>query len=432
MASTSTDTSARQRKTALTNGSAHAPPTSPLTRTTTNSDHPLGPPAHGPAMQVLRILAFTLYFLLSCLAIHAAQLLGLPLYLLRNKDLFYAWMSLTKQYFGILATAGTQMWSPTIVRISGDKSMAGLLKLKPARGGMLEVDFGERVVVMANHQIYTDWLYLWWIAYTNSTPTHGHLYIILKETLKWVPLIGPAMQLYGFIFMARKWATDQERLRYRLQKLNTNHSGPLSGSKGPEQLDPMWLLIFPEGTNLSANTRASSQRFAAKSGISDMKHQLLPRSTGLQFCLQELKDTVPYLYDCTIAYEGIPAGGYGQDIFTLRSVYFQGRPPKSVNMHWRRFKISEIPYNDHDAMSAWVMERWREKDELLEAFLETGKFPADVEGTGEKEGKYIDTEVKTRSPLEFFGLFAPVGAAAMVGRIGVQIFDRLFGKEALF
>ena len=152
--------------------------------------------------------------------------------------------------------------------------MAGLLKQNGA--GMLDVDFGERAVLMANHQIYTDWLYLWWIAYTNATPTHGHIYIILKQSLKWVPIIGPAMQFYGFVFMARKWAKDQQRLRYRLQKLNSQHSGPLSGTHGGGQLDPMWLLIFPEGTNLSANTRASSAKFASKENIPDMKHLLLP------------------------------------------------------------------------------------------------------------------------------------------------------------
>lgn len=67
----------------------------------------------------------------------------------------------------------------------------------------------------------------------------------------------------------------------------------------------MWLLIFPEGTNLSKVTREKSKAWAEKQGVADMKHQLLPRSTGLQFCLQELKQTTNWLYDCTIAYEGV-------------------------------------------------------------------------------------------------------------------------------
>lgn len=70
--------------------------------------------------------------------------------------------------------------------------------------------------------------------------------------------------------------------------------------------DPMWLLIFPEGTNLSATTREKSKSWANKNGLQDMKHQLLPRSTGLRFCLQELSGTTEWLYDCTIAYEGVP------------------------------------------------------------------------------------------------------------------------------
>lgn len=398
----------------------------------TKDDHPLGPPQFGALMQLLRIVGFAIYFLGSCLFIHVAQILGTPLYFL-SKDDFYAYMALTKQYFGILVTTMTQWWSPTLVRISGDKSVAG--QLHQEADGSLRVHFPDRLVLIANHQIYTDWLYLWWIAYTNSTPTHGHIYIILKESLKWVPIIGPAMQLYGFVFMARKWAKDQERLRYRLQKLNSRHAGPLSGEQREAQLDPMWLLIFPEGTNLSANTRKASAKFAAKSESADLKHQILPRSTGLQFCLQETRDTVDYVYDCTIAYEGIPRGEYGQDIFSLRSVYFQGRPPKSVNMHWRRFAVKDIPIDDKDAMYEWMVARWREKDELLDKFLETGKFPASVEAVHIENGPddafktpYINTEVKPRSPLEFLQMFAPVSAAVLVARIAVQLVDRLLGR----
>ena len=80
----------------------------------------------------------------------------------------------------------------------------------------------------------------------------------------------------------------------------------MSGVLGMKSLDPMWLIIFPEGTNLSANTRQQSRKWADKQGIKDLEHQLLPRSTGLLYCLQELKGTVDWVYDCTLAYEGVP------------------------------------------------------------------------------------------------------------------------------
>lgn len=132
---------------------------------------------------------------------------------------------------------------------------------------------------------------------------HGHIFIILKESLKYIPVVGWGMMFYGFIFMSRKMATDQERMAHRLKQLQERHSGPMSGSEG---LDPMWLLIFPEGTNASDNGRAKSAAWAKKIGIKDMDHVLVPRSTGSFFCLTELKGTVDYVYDCTMAYEGIP------------------------------------------------------------------------------------------------------------------------------
>jgi 1-acyl-sn-glycerol-3-phosphate acyltransferase len=208
-------------------------------------------------------------------------------------------MALTKQSFGVLIITITQWGAPTRVRVSGDKSICG--ELHQTKDGHLKTMFPDRLVLIANHQVYTDWLYLWWIAY--SARMHGHLFIILKETLKYIPILGQGMMFYGFIFMARKWQSDKPRLEYRLRKLKTQHSGHLSGS---QPFDPMWLMIFPEGTNLSTNSKEKSDEYGQKQGIPIYRHLLLPRSTGLYFCLQQLRETVDYVYDCTVAYEGPP------------------------------------------------------------------------------------------------------------------------------
>jgi len=131
---------------------------------------------------------------------------------------------------------------------------------------------------------------------------HGRLYIILKESLRWIPILGQGMMFYGFIFMSRKMAVDQPRLAYRLRKLKTERKN----ESGKSMLDPMWLLLFPEGTNMSNNGRIKSAQWAKKNDLVDPKHLMLPRSTGIFFCLNELKDTVEWVYDCTMAYEGIP------------------------------------------------------------------------------------------------------------------------------
>lgn len=80
-----------------------------------------------------------------------AQLLGTPLYLFQQ-DWYYAWMAFTKQHFGLLITTMTQWWSPTLVRISGDETVRG--QLRKTADGRLECDFPERLILIANHQVF--------------------------------------------------------------------------------------------------------------------------------------------------------------------------------------------------------------------------------------------------------------------------------------
>ncbi|KAF2231206.1 acyltransferase-domain-containing protein [Viridothelium virens] len=370
-------------------------------------NHPSGPAKHGPKTQAERAFQVASTFLSGSFAISASQFLGAPLKLV-DPGFYKSYMNQTKESFAILVTTMTQWWSPTIVRVSGDSSMRG--QLYRLKDGTLKCNFANHLVLMANHQLYTDWLYLWWIAYTNNM--HGRIFIILKESIKKIPIFGWAAQFYNFIFLSRNWETDRPQMERQLRNLN-------------KPSDPMWLVIFPEGTNLSKTTREASKRWADKNGLEDMKHQLLPRSTGLQFCLQELRTTTSWLYDCTIGYEGIPKGEYGQDIYTLRSSFFEGRPPKSVNMHWRRFYIPDIPIDDKRKFEVWLRNRWREKDYLLEHFYRTGRFPADEkwilkEGSvnssnsgASRIAPFIETEIKTKNLNEFVSIFEPITALMM-------------------
>ena len=57
---------------------------------------------------------------------------------------------------------------------------------------------------------------------------------------------------------------------------------------------------------MSRSGRESSRKWAEKNSVPDLEHALLPRSTGMLFCLKELRDTVEWVYDCTVAYEGVP------------------------------------------------------------------------------------------------------------------------------
>src|SRR5436190_331164 len=193
---------------------------------------------------------------------------------------------------------------------------------------------------------------------------HGAIYIILKDSLKWVPVIGWGMQFYGF------------------------------------------------------STPPKSLAFAKKQDLEHPKHALLPRSTGFRFCLQNLASSVHWVYDCTLAYEGVPEGGYPQDYFTLRSLYFEGRPPSGVHMHWRKFRVSEIPLGEDqkEDFDKWIYNRWMEKDALLDHFYKHGEFPKD------KIAVRVSTEVKLNNPIgDVFSIFSVLALVAVVVRIGVLL-----------
>lgn len=365
-----------------------------------------------------RALALASYFFSGALSINLSQFLGTPLYLI-NQDWYNSWIAFTKQSFGLLTMTLTQTFSPTKVIVSGDASVRGQLLRKT--DGTLLLDFPERLVLIANHQIYTDWLYLWWTAYCSGM--HGRLYIVLKESLKKIPILGWGMQFNQFIFLKRNWEKDRDHMAQALRRLNN-------------PVDPMWLLLFPEGTNLAASTRQKSAAWAAKNNIKDMRHCLLPRSTGLRFCLQELKESVGYVYDCTIAYAGVPRGSFAQDIFTLKAGYLEGRPPKSVSMYWRRFAIKDIPIDNEKAFEIWLLARWREKDLLIENYLIHGHFPADKGVSKTASGKvlrgagHLDVEIRSSHWYEFLQIFAPMGILAMVLYVFYGALPQKFFKSA--
>ncbi|CAJ0884180.1 6046_t:CDS:2 [Entrophospora sp. SA101] len=131
------------------------------------------------------------------------------------------------------------------------------------------------------------------------------------------------MQFFQFIFLKRNWAVDKGPLTKQMTRFARSN-------------DPLWLLIFPEGTIVSEETRVTSKKFADKTGLVDHKYVLLPRSTGLHFCKSALGKSIDYLYDLTIGLEEIP--------------------------------------QDEDKFTIWLRDRWSEKDVMMEEFYKNGRF----------------------------------------------------------
>ncbi len=102
-------------------------------------------------------------------------------------------------------------------------------------------------------------------------------------------------------------------------------------------------------------------------------------------------------------------------------------------MHWRRFRVADIPTKDEKVFSDWLLARWREKDELLEYFVDNNRFPADTGITpnvngGEpmKGAGWIETEVRPTSKFEFLTIFIPLATVALVVNVFLKMKAMVF------
>lgn len=182
-----------------------------------------------PIVFYTRTTAFGIIFFLGILAINLVQLPGRLLFPLRK--VYRNYMRFTQRLFGSLILTLTFIFSPLSINLTG------------AHQGLKSNTFAP---IIANHQIYTDWWYIWLLACFRDA--HGEMKILLIERLSKLPLIGTVSKLilgwgmscYEFVFLARKWQVDRPRIVKNLDLAQTDGN-------------PLWLLVFPEGTGNFVN-----------------------------------------------------------------------------------------------------------------------------------------------------------------------------------
>lgn len=131
----------------------------------------------------------------------------------------------------------------------------------------------ERVLIIANHRTEVDWMYLWDLALRKGRL--GYVKYILKSSLMKLPVFGWAFHILEFISVERRWEVDESPLHQML-----------STFKNPQ--DPLWLAVFPEGTDFTEHKCIRSQKYASENGLPILKHVLLPKTKGFCACLEDL------------------------------------------------------------------------------------------------------------------------------------------------
>lgn len=209
---------------------------------------------------------------------------------------------------------------------------------------------GERVLLIANHRTEVDWMYLWDLALRKGCL--GYIKYILKSSLMKLPIFGWGFHLFEFIPVERKWEVDEPIMQQMLSTFTSRE-------------DPLWLALFPEGTDFTEQKCIRSQKFAAENGLPVMKNVLLPKSKGFYACLDILRGTLDAVYDVTIAYKN-KCPVFMDNVF--------GVNPLEVHMHVRRIPIADMPLTEDEA-AAWLNDSFQLKDQLLADFTAEGKFP---------------------------------------------------------
>ncbi|CAH8258203.1 unnamed protein product [Arabidopsis lyrata] len=209
----------------------------------------------------------------------------------------------------------------------------------------------KRVLLIANHRTEVDWMYLWNIALRKRCL--GYIKYVLKSSLMKLPIFGWGFHVLEFIPVERKREVDEPVL---LQML--------SSFKDPQE--PLWLALFPEGTDFTEEKCKRSQKFAAEVGLPALSNVLLPKTRGFGVCLEVLHNSLDAVYDLTIAYKP-RCPSFMDNVF--------GTDPSEVHIHVRRVLLKEIPANEAES-SAWLMDSFQLKDKLLSDFNAQGQFPS--------------------------------------------------------
>ncbi|RZC45514.1 hypothetical protein C5167_038470 [Papaver somniferum] len=99
-------------------------------------------------------------------------------------------------------------------------------------------------------------MYLWDLALRKGSL--GYIKYVLKSSLMKLPVFGWSFHILDFISVERKWEVDASKMRQMLSTFT-------------DPRDPMWLAVFPEGTDYTEQKCTRSQKYAAEKGLPVLK-----------------------------------------------------------------------------------------------------------------------------------------------------------------
>jgi hypothetical protein len=129
---------------------------------------------------------------------------------------------------------------------------------------------------------------------------------------------------------------------------------------------PNSLIIFPEGTDLSASNQQRDREYAIAKNLPVYQHVLHPRSGAFIASLTAMRPQLDAVMDLAIGYVDYEPGERPSELSLLK-----GRLPREIHIHMKRWDIKTTPLLQEDKPGGaedFLRESFDRKEALLTTF----------------------------------------------------------------
>lgn len=212
----------------------------------------------------------------------------------------------------------------------------------------------EHSYIISNHSYEIDWILL--LSLAEKAKCGGNSKTFIKNVVQYTPGFGMVLYLADYVCLARSFEKDKLTIDKKMREI-VNYP------------DPVWLVLYPEGTRFTQKKHEASMHFAKENGLPELAYHLSPRTKGFATSLPPIEGKMKGLYDVTIAFNA------ADEVQPKIQNLFFGRKVK-VHYYIQRIPFEDVP-KDEKAAGDFIQNLFVQKDKLRDSFYKTGDFFAE-------------------------------------------------------
>lgn len=254
----------------------------------------------------------------------------------------------------------------------------------------------EHSLCIMNHSCEIDWIV--GNSLIDQLQMLGNQKAFIKKVVRYVPIMGWAFAMQEYVFLTRSYEKDKDSIMKQVQQLG-------------DFPDPIWLLLFPEGTRFTAAKHVDALRFLKEKQLAPLHHHLAPRTKGFTTMVPYMRGRFG-IYHTELVFKEDASKGISAP--TIKSL-LTGRKLEA-HMYVRRIPMEEVPETEQ-GQEQFIRDLFYEKDKLQESFKKTGDFFAT---SGVKRQPATNVARKWMPLLNY--LFWSVGTCSTIAYYLIKLF----------